>query len=183
MTMSFVRPLPLKSVTPPPFVFVRTENAHEFWRYLWPFQSVRHFMVTVAEGVVWAIGVILVAPESVELGARIAIAGGLFLAVIRMNACDELPGKITIAATRGPARELIPTLEKIFSEKGYTADPSPPKGDCIHFRPISGAGESWLYSSEQDIELCIVFENIIEVRGSKTTLNFMEMDLRWKLEE
>lgn len=74
-------------------------------------------------------------------------------------------------------------LEQLILEREFTDGPLSPNGDRIHFRPKSAARASWFYSPEQDVELCIVYENIIEIRGPKGTLNSIEMFLRWKLEE
>ncbi|MDQ1811882.1 hypothetical protein RBA41_01055 [Massilia sp. CCM 9210] len=183
MPISLDRPISLPATKPPPFVFFPTVRAHSFWRYFWPFQSVKQFMLTIAESLVAAIICILLAPQSTRPDARAFLAVGFLLAVLRKNGCEALPSKITIASTRGPARQLMPMIEQIFVEREYTRAPLPASGDHIHFLPPLAAGPSWFYSPEQDIELAVVYDNIIEVRGPKNTLYSIEMFLRWKLEE
>jgi hypothetical protein len=170
MTISLDRPVPVECVSPPSFIIFPIERAHSVWQYFWPFQSIRQFLSTLAESIVVVIGWFLLAPQSMGLGDRIVIAACLVLGVIRMTPCDELPGTITIASTKGPARELIPTLERLILERGYTRDSLPPNSNDIHFRSNWPARHSWLYSPEQDVYLSVIYENIIEIRGPKKIL-------------
>ncbi|MDQ1833795.1 hypothetical protein [Massilia scottii] len=182
MSISIVS-APVETKTPPQFVFFPTERAHSFWRYFWPFLSIRQFILILAVSVVVAISCTALAPRSVGTIAGIAIPIGLVLAAIQMMAADQLPGKIIIATARGPARQLVPILEQIMLKCGYTGPAFPVDGDCVHFPPKGDAWLSWSVSPKQGVELCIADENIIEVRGPKDTLNSIEMFLRWKLEE
>ncbi|HEX8613627.1 MAG TPA: hypothetical protein VF800_20305 [Telluria sp.] len=100
-----------------------------------------------------------------------------------MIPADQLPGKITIAATRGPARQLVPKLEQIILKCAYTGPTFSVDRNCIQFRLKAHAWLSWSAPPKQDVELCIADENILEVRGPKGTLNSIEMFLRWNLKQ
>ncbi|NHZ98623.1 hypothetical protein [Massilia sp. CCM 8734] len=181
MPASFPFSVQIESKTSPSFVFLPTERAHRFWRYLWPFLSIKQFIFTLAISVVMVIFCIALAPLSLGTIAANIIPIGLVLAIIRMIPAEQLPGKITIASTRGPARQLIPMLEQIMLKCGYTGPAVSVGSNCIQFRPTANGWLSWPAPPKQDVELCIVDENILEVRGPKGILNSIEMDLRWKL--
>lgn len=179
MPISMDHPVPIKSVKPPPFVFFATDT-HSFWRYFWPFLSARQLILTLALTVVVAIVLSAVPTEMVGLRVRRVIVVCFVLGGIR-ELYERLPGKITIAAARGSARQLIPILEKFILELGYAGTPSSPNGDHIYFRPKSNEGLWRFISPKQNLELCIAEENIVEVLGAKSTLNWVKMNLRPKL--
>lgn len=184
MSISLDRPVPRHSITMPPFVFFPTVRAHGFWRYLWPFSSMRQFIFTLAVSVVVIVVCAALARHIASLAPlKIALPAGLVLGVISVFPYQQLPGKLIISATRGPSCQLIPILERIILGLGYIEGSLSANSNPIHFRPKSAVLPSWFYSPEQDVELYIAYENIIEVRGPKGILNLMEMDLRWKLEE
>lgn len=184
MTISLERSVSLTSVTPPPFVFFPTARAHSFWRYFWPFASIRQFILTLALSLMGIIVCAVLAgyvryPEAFRFG----IPAGFVFSILRMIPGNELPAKITVAATRGPARRLMPMLEQLVLERGYARLPLPDNSDVLHVRPQTDAWPGWFYSPNREVELRIVDENIIEIRGPKGALDSIEMFLRWKLEE
>lgn len=178
MSISLDKPVAAETVTPPPFFFFATQRAHGFWRYLWPFQSVRQTIITLALTAVLVIICSVVLPESVNFRVRLLIFLCFVITVVR-ELREQLPGKTTIAVSRGPARQLIPDLKHVILELGYTETSPSAKGDRFHFRPNP---ELSLFLPKHDVELFIADENIIEVLGAIGSLKQVIMKLNWKLE-
>ncbi|HEX8610725.1 MAG TPA: hypothetical protein VF800_05495 [Telluria sp.] len=182
MPISLDHPVPLDSATPPPFIFFATE-AHSFWRYFWPFLSVRQFIFTLAVCTVGVVVTVLLARRGGHSADfTFGMSGGFVLSVIRLFPYEELPGKITVATTRGPVRQLMPMMEQIILELGFTPGLSPSSADRLRFRSKTEARLGRGFAPAQNIELCIADENIIELLGPKSTLDLMAMRLRRKLE-
>ena len=181
MPISFDHPVARGMVTPPRFFFFATQRAHSFWRHLFPFISVKQCIITLSLTAAVVIVCSVVVPESVDLRVRLFIFIYFIVTLIR-ELREQLPGKITVATSRGSARQLIPDLRQAILELGYTDTTPSAKSDQLRFCPISDA-ELWLYSSKQDIELSIADENIIEVFGAIAKLKQVIIKLNWKLEK
>ncbi|NHZ98624.1 hypothetical protein [Massilia sp. CCM 8734] len=178
MSISLDHPVAVETVTPPPFFFFATQRAHSFWRDLWPFRSVRQTIVTLALTAVVIIICSVVLPESVNFRVKLLIFLCFVITVVR-ELREQLPGKITIAVSRGSARQLIPDLQRAILELGYTDTSPSVKCDRFHFRPNSELG---FFLPKHDVELSIADENIIEVLGAIGSLKQVIMKLNWKLE-
>ncbi|NHZ93878.1 hypothetical protein F2P45_33505 [Massilia sp. CCM 8733] len=181
MSISLDHSASVEAATPPQFFFFATQRAHSFWRNLWPFQSARQSLLTLAltAGVVIVCSVVL--PKSVGLQIRLLIFTCFVITVVR-ELRAQLPGKITIAISRGSAWQVIPDIKNAILELGYTDISPSPTGDRFQFRP-KPVTELWLYSPKQDVELSIADENIIEVLGAIGSLKRVIMQLNWKLEK
>lgn len=181
MSISFDNSKAVEAATSPQFFFFSTQRAHSFWRNLWPFQSVRQFLITLALTVGVVIVCSVVVPESVDLQVRLLIFSIFVITVVR-ELRAQLPGKITIALSRGSARQVIPDIKKAILELGYTDISPSPMVDRFQLRrkPVS---DLWIYSPKQDVELCIPDDNIIEVLGAIGVLKLVIMELNWKLEK
>ncbi len=169
------------SVAPARFVFFSTDD-HSLWRYLWPFLSAKQLITALALVGVALIGCIEVLPRTFVADARMAVFSAFFLTLVG-TLHKQLPGKITIATTHGPARQLMPVLEPVVLMLGYVRRHTDTNGGCIRWRLAAVSCWSLLDSPEQDIELRIADENIIEVRGPKAILEAPVTGLRSKLKE
>ncbi|RSZ59850.1 hypothetical protein HF313_14055 [Massilia atriviolacea] len=181
MSISLDHPVAIETVTPPPFFFFATQRAYSFGRYLWPFLSVKQSIITLAltAAVVFMCSVVL--PDSVDLRVRLLIFFCFAITVVRALH-EQLPGKITIAISRGSARLLVPDLRKAILDLGYMDTSPSPTGNRFQFRPNTDA-DRWFCSPKQDIELSVADENIIEVLGAMGSLKRVIMKLNWKLEK
>ncbi|MDQ1813074.1 hypothetical protein RBA41_07120 [Massilia sp. CCM 9210] len=172
----------LAALEPPAFAVSKIKRTHSLWRYLWPFQSLKQFLVFCALSLFIFLGCTLLArlwPDVVPLQSG---SGAFILGLLIWGPCMTLPARMTII-TRGTARQFIPRLEQLLQEDDYTISALTTNKDRIYFRFKWPSYLAWLHSPEQDLELSRICENDIELHGPARALYSLEMSLRWELEK
>jgi hypothetical protein len=174
---------PLNAIAYAPFTLSKIERTHSLWRYLWPFQSVKQFLLFMTASIAIALVCFILARAWPDVEPLQSGAGALILALMIIWPCYELPAKMIIL-TRDSARQFIPQLEKVIINWGFSVSPLDlyVNKDQINFIIKWPPYLAWLYSPEQNIKLRRLSENEIELRGPARILNSIQMFLRWELE-
>lgn len=128
----------------------KVKRTHAWWLYLWPFQSRRALLTTLAlQAVVlpvMGLFAFLASPHSLFPIVICSAAGGLLGGLYPL-----LPATLTLA-TRGVTRPALTDLQARLARLGYVASDQQPRPGRFHYR--SKRSRFWRWD-EQDIELLV----------------------------
>jgi hypothetical protein len=126
------------------------KRTHAWWLYLWPFQSKRALLTTLALNAaclpIMAGFGYLIASQAVFQAVIFAAVCGLLCSVYPL-----LPGTLSLV-TPGSPRPALLDLQARLARLGYVASNQPPRPGRYHYR--SKRSRFWRWD-EQDIELLV----------------------------
>jgi hypothetical protein len=156
---------------PPAFAVSRTRRMHPLWRYLWPYRSARHFLLTMLAAIaVWTIqGVFLsyYIPHYFNPFSLLA----LLIVVPLTIPYDELPAKVRIS-TAFPAHHFLSAIGQELRARGYALQaPASRHAGHLRFAPQAQARFAPMCWIEQEVDVWQRDEATIDVYGSNVDLS------------